>query len=196
MQTLFIEPGSPWENGYVESFNGKLRDELLDREIFYTLTEAQILNREMAEAVQHGATAQCAGLSTPNARGGRADTDWRVDHELSSLIRTGTTTGGRSLWSGLFRGERVRVTHRRVALHHVGESQLRVGRLGLIHVRLQEIEPSCGDTPGSFPGVVGRSGRHVHSLLPRLTTLRSQSMTVALLEMDAGAALRALAMTS
>ena len=39
VQTLFIEPGSPWENGYVESFNGKLRDELLDREIFYTLTE-------------------------------------------------------------------------------------------------------------------------------------------------------------
>ena len=43
VQTLFIEPGSPWENGYVESFNGKLRDELLDREIFYTLTEAKIL---------------------------------------------------------------------------------------------------------------------------------------------------------
>ena len=41
--TLFIEPGSPWENGYVESFNGKLRDELLDREIFYTLREAQVL---------------------------------------------------------------------------------------------------------------------------------------------------------
>ena len=40
---MFIEPGSPWENGYGESFNGKLRDELLDREIFYTLTEAQIL---------------------------------------------------------------------------------------------------------------------------------------------------------
>lgn len=43
VQTLFIEPGSPWENGYVESFNGKLRDELLDREIFYTLVEAQVL---------------------------------------------------------------------------------------------------------------------------------------------------------
>ncbi len=41
--TLFIEPGSPWENGYIESFNGKLRDELLDREIFTTLTEASIL---------------------------------------------------------------------------------------------------------------------------------------------------------
>ena len=41
--TLFIEPGSPWENGYVESFNGKLRDECLNPEIFTTLTEAQIL---------------------------------------------------------------------------------------------------------------------------------------------------------
>ena len=41
--TLFIEPGSPWENGYVESFNGKLRDELLNGEMFYTLQEAQII---------------------------------------------------------------------------------------------------------------------------------------------------------
>jgi transposase InsO family protein len=40
---LFIAPGSPWENGYIESFNGKLRDELLDREIFYTLGEAKLL---------------------------------------------------------------------------------------------------------------------------------------------------------
>jgi transposase InsO family protein len=38
-KTLFIEPGSPWENGYNESFNGKLRDELLNGEIFYTLRE-------------------------------------------------------------------------------------------------------------------------------------------------------------
>ena len=43
VETLFIEPGSPWENGYIESFNGKLRDELLNRELFYTLTEAKIL---------------------------------------------------------------------------------------------------------------------------------------------------------
>jgi len=43
VQTLFIEPGCPWENGYVESFNGKLRDELLNREIFYTMTEAEVL---------------------------------------------------------------------------------------------------------------------------------------------------------
>ena len=43
VRTLFIEPGSPWENGYVESFNGKLRDELLNPEIFDTLLEARVL---------------------------------------------------------------------------------------------------------------------------------------------------------
>jgi putative transposase len=43
VKTLFIEPGSPWENGYVESFNGKMRDELLNREVFTTLLEAKVL---------------------------------------------------------------------------------------------------------------------------------------------------------
>lgn len=42
-QTAYIMPGSPWENGYCESFNGKLRNELLDGEIFYTLREAQVI---------------------------------------------------------------------------------------------------------------------------------------------------------
>ena len=41
--TLYIEPGSPWENGYCESFNGKLRDKCLNGEIFYSLKEAQIV---------------------------------------------------------------------------------------------------------------------------------------------------------
>jgi transposase InsO family protein len=41
--TLYIEPGSPWENGYIESFNGKLRDELLNGELFMSLREAQVL---------------------------------------------------------------------------------------------------------------------------------------------------------
>ena len=45
-KTLFIEPGSPWENGYCESFNGKLRDEFLDGEIFYSLKEAQVLTEQ------------------------------------------------------------------------------------------------------------------------------------------------------
>ena len=43
VQTPYIEPGSPWENGYLESFNGKLRDELLNAEIFDTLGETQVL---------------------------------------------------------------------------------------------------------------------------------------------------------
>jgi len=43
VRTLYIEPGSPWENGYNESFNGKLRDELLNGEIFYNLREAKVV---------------------------------------------------------------------------------------------------------------------------------------------------------
>ena len=42
-KTAFIEPGSPWENGYCESFNSKLRDELLNGEIFYSLAEARVI---------------------------------------------------------------------------------------------------------------------------------------------------------
>jgi len=46
VKTLFIEPGSPWENGYIESFNGKFRDELLNREIFDTVLEARIISEQ------------------------------------------------------------------------------------------------------------------------------------------------------
>ena len=42
-RTAYIAPGSPWESGYIESFNARLRDELLDGEIFYTLNEARIV---------------------------------------------------------------------------------------------------------------------------------------------------------
>jgi len=45
VKTLYIEPGSPWENGYLESFNGKLRDELLNIEIFDTLVDVQVLTQ-------------------------------------------------------------------------------------------------------------------------------------------------------
>ena len=61
VKTLYIEPGSPWENGYVESFNGKLRDELLNREVFETLREAQVLierwRRESNQRRPHNALA-------------------------------------------------------------------------------------------------------------------------------------------
>ena len=59
VRTLFIEPGSPWENGYVESFIGKLRDELLNGEIFDTLLEARVViegwRREYNQCRPHGA---------------------------------------------------------------------------------------------------------------------------------------------
>ena len=59
VKTLFIEPGSPWENGYIESFNGKLRDEILNREIFTTIQEARVLieqwRREYNQVRPHSA---------------------------------------------------------------------------------------------------------------------------------------------
>ena len=53
VKTLFIEPGSPWENGYIESFNGKLRDELLNPEIFTTLKEAKVLIEQWRQEYNH-----------------------------------------------------------------------------------------------------------------------------------------------
>ncbi|MGH9440136.1 MAG: IS3 family transposase, partial [Terriglobia bacterium] len=53
VKTLYIEPGSPWENGYNESFNGKFRDEFLDGEVFYTLKEAQVLTAEWRHLYNH-----------------------------------------------------------------------------------------------------------------------------------------------
>ena len=53
VKTLFIEPGSPWENGYIESFNGKVRDELLNREIFTTLEEAKVLLEQWRKEYNH-----------------------------------------------------------------------------------------------------------------------------------------------
>ncbi len=52
-KTLYIEPGSPWENGYCESFNGKLRDELLNGEIFYSLKEAQVVIGQWCHHYKH-----------------------------------------------------------------------------------------------------------------------------------------------
>lgn len=49
VETLHIAPGSPWQNGYCESFNGKLRDELLNREVFSSLKEAQVLLEQFRE---------------------------------------------------------------------------------------------------------------------------------------------------
>lgn len=53
VKTLFIEPGSPWENGYNESFNARLRDELLNAEVFYTLKEAQTILKQWRHHYNH-----------------------------------------------------------------------------------------------------------------------------------------------
>ena len=68
MQTLYIEPGSPWENGYNESFNGKLRDEFLNGEIFYTLPEAVVLVEQWRRDVQYGPPPQRLRRPTPGSR--------------------------------------------------------------------------------------------------------------------------------
>ena len=53
VRMLYIEPGSPWENGYIKSFNGKLRDELLSREVFDTLLEAKVLVERCRQEYNH-----------------------------------------------------------------------------------------------------------------------------------------------
>ena len=64
-KTLFITPGSPWENGYVESFNGKLRDELLNREVFDTLWEVQALTEEWRQEYNHQRPHSALGYRPP-----------------------------------------------------------------------------------------------------------------------------------
>jgi len=61
VRTLYIEPRSPWEKGYCESFNGKLRDELVNGKIFYTMREAEILiGRWRAHYTRSGPTTRWA----------------------------------------------------------------------------------------------------------------------------------------
>ena len=69
VRTLYIEPGSPWENGYCESFNSKLRDEFLNGEIFYSLKEAQILTERWRVHYNTVRPAFLAGLPATGADG-------------------------------------------------------------------------------------------------------------------------------
>ena len=62
-KTAYIEPGSPWENGYCESFNARFRDELLNGEIFYSLQRGPNPDRAMAHSLQHRQAAQRLGVS-------------------------------------------------------------------------------------------------------------------------------------
>jgi putative transposase len=65
VQTLYIAPGSPWENAYVETFNGKLEDELLGREIFHSLTEAKVLIEQYRLEYNHERPHSSLAYQTP-----------------------------------------------------------------------------------------------------------------------------------
>jgi len=65
IKTLYIEPGSPWQNGFIESFNGRLRDECLNRELFYTLTEARVVIEDWRWKYNHIRPHRSLGLLTP-----------------------------------------------------------------------------------------------------------------------------------
>jgi putative transposase len=67
VQTLYIEPGSPWENGYAESFHGRLRDELLDAELFGCLAEAKMLSTQWRLEYNHRRPHSSLGYVTPAA---------------------------------------------------------------------------------------------------------------------------------
>jgi len=85
VQTLFIEPGSPWENGYIESFNGKLRDELLNPELFDTLLEAQVLVERWRQHYNHVRPHSALGYRPP------APVAWLRDAERLGLPLCWTT---------------------------------------------------------------------------------------------------------
>jgi transposase InsO family protein len=67
VKTLYIEPGSPWENGYAESFHGRLRDELLDAELFTCLAEAKMLSEQWRLEYNHRRPHSSLGYLTPAA---------------------------------------------------------------------------------------------------------------------------------
>jgi transposase InsO family protein len=82
VKTLFIEPGSPWENGYNESFNGKLRDEVLNREIFYTLREAQVIIEEWRQEYNTFRPHSSLGYRPPAPEALLPPSDMTIDHWL------------------------------------------------------------------------------------------------------------------
>ena len=73
-KTLYIEPGSPWENGYCESFNSKLRDEFLNGEIFYSLKEVQVLAERWRVYYNTGRPHSSLGYRPPAPAAWQAET--------------------------------------------------------------------------------------------------------------------------
>jgi len=97
--TLYIEPGSPWENGYIESFNGRLRDEVLDREVFYSVKEAKVIvegwrleynNHRPHSGLFYMTPAAFAAGCIPSASPTAQPQEYRTEIVENSLIKAGT----------------------------------------------------------------------------------------------------------
>lgn len=90
--TLFIEPGSPWENGYIESFNGKLRNELLNIEIFDTLLEAQVLVEDWRKHYNHLRPHSALGYKPPAPEAIHPPPKWKklLPEEIAKCRETTT----------------------------------------------------------------------------------------------------------
>ena len=93
-RTLYIEPGSPWENGYIESFNGKLRDELLDREGLLHALGGEGADRAVQADLQPHQASQLAGLQAAGPGDGNACSS--PSCPCGTNIAGGTKIGGRS----------------------------------------------------------------------------------------------------
>jgi putative transposase len=99
VETLYIEPGSPWENGYVESFNGKFRDEVLNREVFYSVKEAKVIvenwrleynNHRPHSSLGYMSPAAFAASCIPSASPTAQPQEYRTRNMNNSLIVYGT----------------------------------------------------------------------------------------------------------
>jgi len=99
VETLYVEPGSPWENGYIESFNGKLRDDILDRELFYSVKEAKVIvedwrleynNHRPHSGLGYMTPAAFAAGCIPSASPTAQPQEYRTGNVDNSLIKVGT----------------------------------------------------------------------------------------------------------
>jgi len=99
VETLYIEPGSPWENGYIESFNGKLRDEVLNRQLFYSVKEAKVIvedwrleynNRRPHSSLGYRTPAEFAASCIASASPAAQLQQYTTEEVYNSLIACGT----------------------------------------------------------------------------------------------------------
>ncbi len=97
--TLYIEPGSPWENGYIESFHGRLRDEFLNRELFYSVKEAKVLaenwrldynHHRPHSSLGYKTPAQFAATCIPSVSAAPRPQEYTIENVDNSLIEVGT----------------------------------------------------------------------------------------------------------